>query len=158
MLALMPQWQVIYIASDGLEAVQKALQLQPDLILLDIGLPIMDGVEAARQIRKLAPRSKVLFLSENHSSDIAREAFVQGASGYVVKVDAGRQLLDAVGAVMRGKQFVSDSIAGRNAGSREVAELYLGRDPQQMPSVEQCPLVEASALSAARVCLPHKSR
>ena len=112
-LQLMPQRQIIYQAADGLETVQKALELQPDLILLDIGLPIMDGVEAARQIRKLAPRSKVLFLSENHSAEVAREALFHGASGYVVKADAGRQLLDAVEAVIQGKQFVSDSIAGQ---------------------------------------------
>jgi DNA-binding NarL/FixJ family response regulator len=93
--------------SDGQDAVQRAQELQPDLILLDIGLPILNGIEAARQIRKLAPRSKILFLSENRSSDIAEEALSTGAMGYVVKSDAGRELLAAVNAVLRGERFVS---------------------------------------------------
>lgn len=93
--------------SDGQEAVHRVQEMQPDLILLDIGLPSLNGIEAARQIRKLAPRSKILFLSENRFSDIAEEALSTGAMGYVVKSDAGRELLSAVKAVLRGERFVS---------------------------------------------------
>jgi DNA-binding NarL/FixJ family response regulator len=88
--------QVVGEASDGLEAVQQARQLQPDLILLDIGLPTLNGIEAAWQIRQVSPKSKILFISENRSPDIAEQALNTGAGGYVVKSDAASELLPAV--------------------------------------------------------------
>ena len=97
---------------DGLEAVQQAQELQPDLILMDIGLPTLNGIEAARRILKVAPTSKILFVSENRSPDIAEEALSNGAGGYVVKSDAGSELLPAVKAVLEGKRFISASLAG----------------------------------------------
>ncbi|HEY6248464.1 MAG TPA: response regulator [Candidatus Angelobacter sp.] len=103
--------QVVGEVSDGLEAVQKAQELQPDLILLDIGLPTLNGIEAARQIRKHSPGSKILFVSENRSADIANEALSTGAGGYVVKSDAASELLPAIKAVFKGKRFVSASVA-----------------------------------------------
>ena len=99
--------------SDGLEAVQKARELPPDVILLDIGLPKLNGIEAARQIRKLAPNSKVLFLSIEDSLDVVGEALRTGASGYVVKADAGRDLVKGVEAVVQGNRFVSSRLKGR---------------------------------------------
>ena len=86
--------------------------LQPDLILLDIGLPKLDGIEAARRIRELAPRSKILFVSQEHSVEVVQAAFSAGASGYVVKVDVGTELLIAVEAVLRGERFVGSRFAG----------------------------------------------
>lgn len=80
--------QIIYEASDGFEAIQRARELQPNLILLDIGLPTLNGIEAARRIRKLAPESKIIFLSQESSADIVGEALSLGAQGYVVKSDA----------------------------------------------------------------------
>ena len=107
-----PELQVIGEVSDGLEAVQKAEELQPDLVLLDIGLPTLNGIEAARRIRKVSPASRILFVSENRSADIAEEALSTGASGYVVKSDTGSELLPAVKAVLEGKRFISASLAG----------------------------------------------
>jgi len=101
-------------ACDGLEAVQKAEELQPDLILLDIGLPKLNGIDSARRIRRLSPNSKILFISENRSTDIAGEALRAGGSGYVAKVDAGSELLPAVEALLKGKQFISASLAGHD--------------------------------------------
>ena len=106
------KFQVVGEVSDGLEAVHQARQLQPDLILLDIGLPTLNGIEAARQIREVSAASKIIFVSENRSADIVEEALSTGASGYVVKSDAGRELLSAVNAVLEGKRFVSHSLAG----------------------------------------------
>lgn len=103
---------VIGEVSDGLEAVQKAQELQPDLILLDIGLPTLNGIEAARRILKISPSSKILFVSENRSADIAEEALSTGAGGYVVKSDATGELLPAMKAVLEGKRFISASLAG----------------------------------------------
>ena len=103
--------QVIGEVGDGLEAVLKAQELQPDLILLDIGLPHLNGIEAARKIREVSPASKILFVSENRSLDIVEGALSTGASGYVLKADAARELLAAVGAILQGKQFMSPSLA-----------------------------------------------
>ena len=88
-----PGTQVISEASDGLQAVQVAQHMQPDLILMDIRLPALNGIEAARQIRDLSQTSKILFISENRSWSMAEEALRTGAKGYVVKSDAGRELL-----------------------------------------------------------------
>ena len=107
-----PELQIVGEVTDGFEAVQKAQQLQPDLILLDIGLPTLNGIEAARRIREVSPKSKILFVSENRSWDIVEEALRTGAGGYVVKSDATGELLPAVEAVLKGKQFVSASLAG----------------------------------------------
>ena len=109
-----PTWQVIGQASDGLEAVQKAQDLQPDLIVLDIGLPTINGIEAARRMRTAAPDSKILFLSENNSVEIAEEAFRTGAAGYVVKSTAARELLPALDAVLQGDRFLGPDLADRN--------------------------------------------
>jgi DNA-binding NarL/FixJ family response regulator len=105
-------WQVIAEASDGSEAVQKAEELKPDLILLDIGLPNVNGIEAARRIRQLSPNSKIIFLSQNNNVDIVRAALSTGARGYVRKTDVKKELLPAVDAVLSGKQFVSSSLKG----------------------------------------------
>jgi DNA-binding NarL/FixJ family response regulator len=98
--------QIICEVSDGLEAVKKAEELKPDLILMDIGLPGLNGLDAARQIRKLAPESKIIFLSQESSPDIVQEALNLGALGYVVKARAGSELLPAVESVLLEKQFV----------------------------------------------------
>ena len=100
-----PELQVVGEASDGLEAVQKAAELKPDLILMDIGLPTLNGIEAARQIRELAPESKIIFVSQESSADVVQEALSLGALGYVVKGQAVSDLLAAVDAVMSGKKF-----------------------------------------------------
>ena len=105
-----PECQVIAEASDGSEAVQKAEELKPDLIVLDVGLPNLSGIEAARQIRQRSPNSEIIFLSQNSDLDVVRAALDTGALGYVCKTDAGRELLPAMDAVLRGKQFVSSSL------------------------------------------------
>lgn len=99
--------EVIYEASDGLEAVQKARELRPDLVLLDIGLPKLNGIEVARQIRKFVPEAKIIFVSQESSSDLVQEALSLGAWGYVVKACAGSDLHAAVESVLLDKQFVS---------------------------------------------------
>jgi DNA-binding response OmpR family regulator len=102
--------QVIGEADDGLEAIHKAEELQPDLIVLDIGLPTLNGIEAARRIRKLSLESKILFVSQESSADVVHAALRVGALGYVVKSHAGIELLAAVEAVRQGKQFISGGV------------------------------------------------
>lgn len=81
--------------------------MKPDLILLDLGLPGLCGIEVAKRIIERAPGSKILFVSENRSWDVVQEALKTGAGGYVVKSDGAEELLHAMRAVLRGKQFVS---------------------------------------------------
>ena len=109
-LSTKPELKVVSEASDGLEAVQKAVELQPALIVLDIGLPGLNGLEAARRIRKLSPRSTILFLSQESSPDIVQEALCLGGLGYVIKSNAAVDLLIAVEAVLRNEQFVSSAL------------------------------------------------
>ena len=113
MLRKQPELQVICEASNGSEAVQKAEELQPDLILLDIGLPKLNGIEAARRVRKLSPKSKILFVSQESSADVVQEAVSLGGLGYVVKTHAGKDLLAAVEAVLQGRLFLGRGISGR---------------------------------------------
>jgi DNA-binding NarL/FixJ family response regulator len=112
LLRKQPGFQIVGDASDGPEAVQKAEELKPDLVVLDIGLPKLNGIEAARQIRLVSPDSKILFLTGNHDPEVAREALGTGAAGYVAKSDVAVELLNAVEAVLLGKQFVSEKLAG----------------------------------------------
>jgi CheY-like chemotaxis protein len=95
-----------------LDAVLKATEIQPDLILMDINLPKLNGIGAAQQILKSSPKSKILFLSLNLDPDVVRATFSVGGHGYVVKSDAESELIVAVEAVMLGKRFVSS----RNSG------------------------------------------
>jgi DNA-binding NarL/FixJ family response regulator len=109
------EFEDIHEAADGLEAIQKAEELQPDLIVLDIGLPTVNGIEAARQIRRLSANSKIIFVSQESSPDVVEEALSLGAWGYVVKAHAGSELLPAVQAVCEGRRFVSNGLSGHNA-------------------------------------------
>jgi DNA-binding NarL/FixJ family response regulator len=111
MLQYKSEWQIVGEASNGMEAVQKSEDLEPALIVLDIGLPELNGIEAARRIRKLRPACKILFLSQETSADIVKEAFILGACGYVAKPYAGSELLVAIETVCGGGQFVGRGLS-----------------------------------------------
>jgi len=110
-LRKLPQMRIIGEAFDGPTAVLSAQQLRPDLIVLDVGLPGLNGIEVARRIRELFLHSKIIFLTENRSQEVAGEALRAGGNGYVVKSDAAQELLLAVEAVLLDKQFVSSSLS-----------------------------------------------
>jgi len=125
-----PDLEVIGEASDGLEAVEKAQALKPDLILVDIGLPSLNGIEAAHRICRLVPTSTILVVSQISDADVVQEALGNGAKGYVWKQDAGTDLLPAVEAALRGTHFVSSGIQAANP--RETEEDYSnGQFPAQ---------------------------
>ena len=106
-LGKLPHLQIVGEVSDGLKAVSHAKELQPDLILLDIGLPTLDGIEAARQIRIHCPASRIIFVTQESAAHFVQEAFRIGAMAYVTKMHARKELVAAVDAVLNGRQFVS---------------------------------------------------
>ena len=97
-------------ASDGLEAIRKAGEFRPDVIVMDIALPWLNGIEAARQIRRLLPESKILFMSSLSDPALVRAALRAGGRGYVLKSDALGSLLRGLGAVLLGRYFLSSSL------------------------------------------------
>jgi DNA-binding response OmpR family regulator len=114
-------------ASDGWEAVQNAKDRQPDLILLDIALPGLNGIEVARRVRELANPPKILFISQESSSDVVQEAFRSGAAGYIHKPRVGSKLLLAVETIQLGSRFVSGCDAAttnKHTAFHHEVELY----------------------------------
>ncbi len=107
MLGLQPDWEVIDEAEDGSEAVDKVQRLNPDVVVLDISMPKMGGLEACRLIRETAPQCEILILTQHDSPQMLREALDAGARGYVMKSHAARDLLDAVEAVSQHKSFTA---------------------------------------------------
>ena len=112
MLRERPDFQVVCEVSDGLDAVQKAKELAPDVILMDIGLPGLHGIAAARRILALHPKCKIIFLTQEYSAEIVEAAFSLGGQGYLIKSRAEGELLPALEAVREGGQFVS-AVAGQ---------------------------------------------
>lgn len=101
-LAASPELQIISVAANGLEALRKVSLLRPDLVLLDVGLPEMSGIQVARRIRMFAPTTRIIFLSAEDSADIVQEAFTAGACGYIRKYGAVADLVPAIHAAMEG--------------------------------------------------------
>jgi DNA-binding NarL/FixJ family response regulator len=104
-----PEWEIIDEAEDGIEAVEKADRLKPDVVVLDVSMPRMDGLEACRRIRKSVPKSEVLIVTQHDSPQMMREALGAGARGYIVKSDAARDLLAALESVSQHKLFIAQS-------------------------------------------------
>lgn len=109
-LKKLPELKLLSEAADGAEAVRKAADMKPDLVLLDLGLPLIHGVEAASKIRMANPNAKILFLSHHDSPDLIGAALRAGAQGYVLKLDVGSELMHAVKAVLRGEQYISSGV------------------------------------------------
>ena len=127
-----PGWEVCGEAKDGREAVEFASQLNPDLILLDIGMPNLNGLEAARQILAAAPEVAILILTMHDSDQVVREVLRAGARGFLLKSDAGRELVAAVEALQRQRTFFTTRV------SQMVLEGYLDRDTREDGSQVKC--------------------
>jgi len=113
-----PNLEVVAETADGEQAVEKARDLHPDIILLDISLPGISGIEAGRRIRAISPESRIVYVSQHDSLRMAEDAMKLGACGYVVKSDAGRDLLAAIEAAREGRVFVSQTLVARGWNSR----------------------------------------
>jgi DNA-binding NarL/FixJ family response regulator len=114
-------WQVCAEAANGREAVEKASALKPDVAVLDIGMPLLNGVEATRQIHKLSPQTEVLILTMHDSDVLVQEVLEAGARGYILKDDADRNLLAAVDALRRHKPFLSSRVSEVASKTRSAA-------------------------------------
>lgn len=135
LLEAQPGWEVCGEAVDGREAVEQARRLKPDLVVLDIGMPQVNGLEAARQILKDLPRTEVLILTMHESEQLIREVVRSGARGYVLKSDAGRTLVAAVEALREHRPFLTAGV------SEIVLEAYRnGSVPPAGPSAPHCDL------------------
>jgi DNA-binding NarL/FixJ family response regulator len=128
LLEAQPQWTVCGEATDGREAVEKTKELTPDVVVLDIAMPKLNGLDATRLIRKEAPRVEVLILTMHHSEKFVGELLAAGARGYVLKSDAGRDLVDAVKAVSQRKPFLSSRILETAVDAFLVPSLTKGRE------------------------------
>jgi DNA-binding NarL/FixJ family response regulator len=115
MLRNEPELRIIAYASDGIAGVQKAEELRPDLILLDIGLPELNGIAAARIICKVAPKSKILFMSQDFSAEVVQEALKIGV-GFIFKSDAYRELVPGIKAAVLDQRFLSSAFLGQGLG------------------------------------------
>jgi two-component system invasion response regulator UvrY len=110
-IASVPEFDIVCETASGEDAVEKAQEHLPDIVLLDIGLPGISGIEAARRIRAVSPASHILFVSQHNSIHMVREALSAGGAGYLLKSEAGRELLHAIRSVQGGVQYVSEAIA-----------------------------------------------
>lgn len=136
---LEPQYEVVGSVADGRALLKAAGELKPDVVLLDIGMPLMNGLDAARALKKLMPRVKVIFLTMNADSDIANEAFQVGASGYLLKNSLPSELLQAIHNVIRGMSYVTPQIS-------QAMEKSFIRDPQALNRPKQLSLRQREVL------------
>jgi DNA-binding NarL/FixJ family response regulator len=107
-----PEWEIVDEAEDGIEAVEKADRLKPDVVVFDVSMPRMDGLEACRRIRKSVPKSEVLIVTQQDSPQMMRAALSAGDRGYIVKCDAARDLLAALEAVSQHRRFIARNQVG----------------------------------------------
>jgi DNA-binding NarL/FixJ family response regulator len=115
---LEPEFDIVGTASDGRQLVESTLQLQPEIALLDIGMPLLNGIEAARKIHASAPAVKVVFLTQQSHRTYVQEAFRAGASGYILKQSAASELVSALHEVLSGRYYVTPAIAGGDIASQ----------------------------------------
>jgi DNA-binding NarL/FixJ family response regulator len=108
---LEPEFEVIGCVKDGHALVKTATELKPDLVLVDVGMPVLNGLDAVRELKKIVPRVKVIFLTMNPDPDIASEALRIGASGYLLKNSEGEELLRAVRGAVRGSSYVTPQMS-----------------------------------------------
>lgn len=136
-LQAMPEWQIVWEACDGSQAVLKAVELRPDLVLLDMAMPIMNGIEAAKEIRRKLPDCRILFVTNHNDSDMKTAALEIGAEGYVLKSQAGSDLLPSIVAALR-----PDTITNRNLRSVPYRRHIFSQHAQL--SIRKCELRETA--------------
>jgi DNA-binding NarL/FixJ family response regulator len=130
---LEPYFDVVGIVTDGRALLVSAPKLKPDVVVLDVGMPLLNGLEAGKQLRHLLPQVKLVFLTVHEDPDLAKEAFQAGASGYLLKTSAASELVEAIKKALLGKVYVTPSV------TRNMEELFV-RDPEgKHPSKDLSP-------------------
>jgi DNA-binding NarL/FixJ family response regulator len=124
-------WEVVAEAGDGRDAVEKASKLKPDVVVIDIAMPSLNGLEAVRQIVKAVPNTKVLVLTMYDSDPLIQQVLQAGARGYLLKSDAGRDLVSAIDALRRNKTFFTPKV------SQMVLEGYLDKSPREKEAEDE---------------------
>jgi DNA-binding NarL/FixJ family response regulator len=124
-------WEVVAEAGDGRDAVEKASKLKPDVVVIDIAMPSLNGLEAVRQIVKAVPNTKVLVLTMYDSDPLIQQVLQAGARGYLLKSDAGRDLVSAIDALRRNKTFFTPKV------SQMVLEGYLDKSPKEKEAEDE---------------------
>ena len=114
---LEPEFEVVGTFADGRALVEAAPQLKPDVIVLDIGMPLMNGLSAGQRLKRLMPAAKLIYLTMNQDQDMAAEAFRLGANGYLLKHSAASELVDAIRQVVRGGSYVTPLMTADVVGS-----------------------------------------
>ena len=128
---LMPLYDVVGTVSDGMALLEAAGTLRPDVVVIDIGMPQLNGIDATRQIKRMLPRAKIIIVTMNEDSALVGEAFRAGASGYLLKHSASRELMLAIQEVLKGASYLSPRITGG-----AVASLLRGPDIESGQSRE----------------------
>ena len=144
-------FDVVGTAADGPTLVSEALRLQPDVILIDISLPVMNGIEAARQIKRDLPAAKLIFLTMHSDLTYLRDALNLGASGYLLKSAAGKELVNAVREVLAGRKYVTPEITRTIPDLRLRKSLKRGRLPGLTPRQQQILKLVASGRSNTEI-------
>jgi DNA-binding NarL/FixJ family response regulator len=126
---LEPEYEVIGCVGDGHALLKVAADLNPDLVLVDVGMPLLNGLDAGRELKKLMPKVKLIFLTMNPDPDVASEGFKIGASGYLLKSSQAEELLQAVHNVVRGTSYVTPQISS-------AMEQSFIRDPRSLIRVK----------------------
>ena len=129
---LEPEFEIAGVVSDGRALLTVALQQKPDVIVLDIGMPLVSGVDAGRELKRLIPRTKLIVLTMNEDADIAREALRRWASAYLLKKSAGTELINAVREVVKGRTYVTPRLA-QQLMDQFVRDPRLGRTKELTP-------------------------
>jgi len=130
-------YDVVGTVEDGRALVEAAQKLRPDLILLDISMPLLNGLEAARQLRTLVPDSKIIFLTMHASPAYATEAFQAGAAGYLLKHSAADELSQAIKSVLQGRHYLMDSVLSPSTGERGTATALTPRQREVLQLVAE---------------------
>jgi DNA-binding NarL/FixJ family response regulator len=128
---LEPDYEIVGTVSDGRALVRAAAELRPHLIIVDVAMPILNGLDAGQQVKEFFPAVKLVFLTMNHDADLAAEAFRRGASGYLLKTCAASELAIAVREVLRGKSYLSPTIA------KDTVDFHLRQDKKLVEEQER---------------------
>jgi DNA-binding NarL/FixJ family response regulator len=143
-LMLQPEFELVGSVEDGQALLRAAGKLKPDIVLLDISMPLLNGIDAGRQLRKILPSAKLIFVTMHADPDFVTEAFRVGASGYVLKRAAATELLTAIREVLRGDKYVSPLVT-RNALDLLISSSHAGGTPEQRLTPRQREILQLVA-------------